>query len=251
MARGRVFAAAVCGVLLMGSQSGAARANVPWDVTPITPANGGVYGLSSPTPDGKVGAVAAEFASSVAFPAATAGLFGSPAQAVMEVSPEQTLGQDGTLADDKLVSFGVLYARDSDPSRFAGSVSAGAFLYPGTYYFQYSTNVPNQLPERYLSPIFSFTVVAPTPPQPATTPTSPTVPSSPSYRLSRRRAISKAKRYVGRRLKGKRARASCSRLNASRLECRVRYARGKRKSAVTVAVYRDSGGWLHVRRISS
>jgi hypothetical protein len=77
--------------------------------------------------------MAVEFSTAQAFPPST--------EAVMEINTEPTPGQDGTLADDKRASLGVLYPRDSDPSKWYGSASAGAFLYPGTYYFQVSALV--------------------------------------------------------------------------------------------------------------
>lgn len=99
--------------------------------------------------------------------------------AVIEINTEPTPGQDGTLADDKRAWLGLLYPRDSDPSRWYGSARAGAFLYPDTYYFQVSASVLDSFDDgvqwcsnvppgstascKYVSPIFTMTVVAPPP----------------------------------------------------------------------------------------
>jgi hypothetical protein len=173
------IAAAACLVALPASPAFAADEVVPWPVAPMAPANGGTYQQQFRAPGEKVGSAPVEVQSPAAFPTGR--------QAVIEVSAETTLGQDGTLADDKIVSLGTAYPRDSDPSKFYGTMSAGALLRPGTYYFQWSLrhldfsyqttgNCPGWTPGasascRFVSPIFTFTIVAPPPaPAPAASP---------------------------------------------------------------------------------
>jgi hypothetical protein len=94
----------------------------------------------------------------------------------IEVSRTQTLGQDGTLANDfNLAPVGGVLQRDSDHSKYVGSASVYGLTAPGTYYYQYSgtaynmddtTNCPGL--SMYAScfmatPIFSFTIAAPQP----------------------------------------------------------------------------------------
>jgi Excalibur calcium-binding domain len=134
MARGVSFKRAISTLVLwvtvlVGSPGSATAATVPWDVRPIEPHDGGVYVVDAET---------TEFATEFQAPTVVTG--GS--QAVIEVSRESTLGQDGTLAVDTLTSgYGLLYKRDSDPTRWFGSFSSTAFSEPGSYYFQYSLSV--------------------------------------------------------------------------------------------------------------
>lgn len=251
-ARRLILAAAVAGLFV--ALPGVASANEAWPVTPLKPANGGVYGITPPTADGRVGSVGAELQTPLRFPPGT--------HAVIEVNAENVTGQDGTLADDKNVSFGLLYPRDSDPSLWAGTVSAGAFRQPGTYYFQFHANVadyyndgaqwcPALAPTAsglclFVSPVFTFTiqappapVVAPPPPPAATAPRAPV-----TYSLSRYGAVTGVTKYVKRRLKGRQVKATCTRDDVDAFDCRVRYRRaGKRRSA-RIEVLRDASG-LH------
>lgn len=232
---------------IWGLIANAADASEAWPITPLNPANGGVYGITPPTADGRVGAVATEIQSPVQLPSGT--------QTVMEITAENVQGQDGTLADDKQVSIGILYVRDSDPSRWYGQVSAGAFQRPGTYYFQYSALVHDRYDDgkvycssippgsdglcTYASPVFTFAIRAPTP-----SATSPAVDDEPQYRLGYYTALTKVKSYVKRRFKGRRIRATCSRNDPSQFACRVRYVRKGRTRRVRIKVYRDAIG-LH------
>ena len=109
----------------------------------------------------------------------------------MEVNAENVVGPDGTLADDKNLSYGSLFPLDSDPSHLAGTVSAGAFHQPGTYYFQFHATVydyPNdgaqgcpQVPQTgagiclFVSPVFTFAIQAPAPAPVLTPPKVPVV----------------------------------------------------------------------------
>jgi hypothetical protein len=237
----KVFGAALMLLLITAAD---AAANEPWNVTPLTPANGGRYTKSNPTPDGKVGSVAVEFASDRALPPST--------YATIEINTEPTPGQDGTLADDKRASFGLLYPRDSDPSRWYGSASAGAFLYPGTYYFQVSASVLDSSDDgaqwcstvppgsfgscRYVSPVFTMTVLAP-PPLMVPPSVAPSVkPPAPTLRL----AVAKAKAisYARKTWRGTKIKASCGRIDAQSFTCTVRYTRRKKTRRVELDVYR-------------
>lgn len=248
----RVAAVIACIACAMGVTSSIAIANEPWAITPVDPVNGGLFGITAPTVDGRVGSVAAEFQSPMRLPAGT--------QAVMEVTAENVSGQDGTLADDKLVSLGTLYARDSDPSRFAGQVSAGAFQHPGTYYFQYRALVHDRFDDGqtwcstvpsgsgglclYVSPVFTFSIQAqaPTPPS-ITAPTATTR----TFRLTRSAAVANVRAYVVRRLKGRRVKAACTRDDASQFTCRVRYIRKNKTRRATIEIYRDEDGLNYER----
>jgi hypothetical protein len=247
--RKKVLGAALMVLLITATD---AAANEPWSVTPLTPADGGRYTKSSPTPDGKVGSVAVEFSTAQALPPST--------QAIIEINTEPTPGQDGTLADDKRASFGVLYPRDSDPSKWYGSASAGAFLYPGTYYFQVSALVLDRFDDgvqwcptvpagssglcTYLSPVFTMTVLAPPPiAPPAVTPTPK--PSAPTLTLAAARV--KAISYARKTWKGTKIKASCARLAAASFRCTVRYTRKKKARRVKVDVYRQ-GSRLYAER---
>ena len=95
-----------------------------WQIVSLVPQNGATYGTDKVNTSW-----AAELQSATILPIG---------QARMEVSAEPTLGQDGTLADDKTVGSGLLSRRESDPSKWYGSFSTRAFAFPGTYYFQYS-----------------------------------------------------------------------------------------------------------------
>lgn len=224
-----------------------AAGSEPWPIAPLNPVNGGVYGITPPTADGRVGAVATEIQSPVQLPSGT--------QAVMEITAENVPGQDGTLADDKRVSIGTLYVRDSDPSRWVGQVSAGAFQHPGTYYFQYSALVHDRYDDgktycasippgtgglcTYASPVFTFRIQAPSAPPP-----NPVANREPQYRLGHYTAVTRVKSYVVRRLKGRRVRAACTRDDVTQFTCRVRYVRKGRTRRATIEVYRDAIG-LH------
>jgi hypothetical protein len=234
-----------------------AGANEPWAVTPVMPANGATFSPSSPTPDGRVGAVGGEMTSPVRLPAGT--------QTRVEITAENVPGQDGTLADDKVVSLGVLYARDSDPLQWTGSISAGAFLRPGTYYLQFSASVldsynddvtycSNVTPGSvglclYVSPVFTFTIAAPPAATPTPTPNAgtPERDATPNLRLSRAQAASGVKRWVARRYHGKRLTATRSRMEAARFNCRVRYVRAGARREIFVEARRTESG-LRYRR---
>jgi hypothetical protein len=63
-----------------------------------------------------------------------------PAQllfAMVEISSQNSLGPDGTLADDRRIGFGLLFSRGSSGLTFAGR-SLWSKSVPGTYYFQFS-----------------------------------------------------------------------------------------------------------------
>jgi hypothetical protein len=156
--------------LLAGAASAHAT-TYPMTATPITPAVGATYAPAASSPV----TVQFEFQSTGT----------GPSSMNIEVSRTQTLGQDGTLANDfNLAPVGGVLQRDSDHSKYVGSASVYGLTAPGTYYYQYSgtaynmddtTNCPG-LP-MYAScfmatPIFSFTIAAPQPqpaPQPQTT----------------------------------------------------------------------------------
>lgn len=150
---------------LVGATSASA---VDWPVAPLTPVNGGVYSTDTSN---------TSFAAELQAPTAVSG----GTQTVIELASEPTLGQDGTLANDKQIGFGLLYKRDSDPTKWFGSYSTLLYRTPGTYYFQYSVLVLQSISDTsqscpgvpignpalctYISPVMSFQVVAP--PQPA------------------------------------------------------------------------------------
>lgn len=189
-----------------------------------------------------------------------------------EISAEQTLGQDGTLADDKRVGLGTLTRRDSDPSKWFGTYSTSAFRNPGrTYYFQYVATVvdsplnkPNICPgaATYVvtctvaSAIFSLRVEQPPPAvtaPPTSTPAQGGPPDlGPSPLLSMTSAVSSARRYARRRWNARTPRVSCRRdpdlatdpVRSRRMaRCRVSWRSKGRSRARWVEVYRrDSGG---------
>jgi hypothetical protein len=97
---------------------------VDWQVVSLVPKDGGNY-----VTDTVNTTFGTEFQTPIILPAG---------QVTMEVAAGRTLGQDGTLADEKRVGLGLLSRGDSDPSKWSGSFTTQAFGVPGTYYFQYS-----------------------------------------------------------------------------------------------------------------
>ncbi len=227
----------------------AAGALESWQVTPLSPANGATYPLRTPSTGAPVFEVEMQ----------TPQALGATDQAAIEFSREPTLGQDGTLADDKQINLGTARKRDSDPTKWWGTASVIPFLSPGTYYFQWRVLTQDRYDDgvqtcsnvapgqtglcTYASPVFSFTVAAPTPvPPPAPAPASSDPASRPvTDALSHRSAVSAARRYAQRRLHGTQVKVACSREDESAFICRVRYRRKGRVKRVSVTVYRDSG----------
>ncbi len=235
-----VFPRVVLVVVLLALVPSGASASEPWSITPINPTDGGSYGVTGP-----LERWTAEVRSPV--------LLGSGTQAIMGVAVENVAGQDGTLADDKVVAGGSLFQRDSDRYRFAGEVNVGAFRQPGTYYFQYharvrqvfgGTSYCSAVPPGtegsclYVSPVFSLTVKAAG---------APALPAATEARLGRYTAVAKVKSYVVRRLKGRRVRATCLRDDAAQFTCRVRYARAGKNRRAVVEISRDARGFHYHR----
>jgi hypothetical protein len=224
--------------------SAASAANEPWAVTPISPADGSAFTVS-PTANG----VTVEIRSPNLFPAGT--------RAEVEFSTETTLGQNGTLADDKRVGYGLAAPRDSDPYQMGGPVSTLAFRYPGTYYVQYNAYVtdyaydgqvwcPSIVPGGignclFVSPVFSFRVVAPSPTTPPRPPPA-TSTSTSDWSLSRQTAVNKVRNHVARYLKGRQIKITCRRDDRAMLTCRARYVRKGKVRRKTIGVWRDSTG---------
>lgn len=253
----RALLAASFAVLL--AAPGAAMGNEAWDVTPITPSDGGVY-----QPEAR-GGTAAEFRSAVtAFPT-----FQS---ASLEVSREATVGQDGTLADDKLAAVATLRQRDSDRAQFYGWFSGAPYASPGTYYFQMSAFVadyangesycPGVAPNAsgsclFVSRVFSYTVQAPTPAAPPPPTAAPAAPgpataeppadeATPAYRpapsLTRTAAVARARKHGRGALRLHGISAVCVRQDHAAFRCRIsgKNRKGRTRRA-SVTVYRERG----------
>ena len=173
----------------------------------IVPVDGTTYSVSGP------GRFAAEFQTNPQIPPGIT-------QFIVEVNSEPTLGQDGTLANDLRKGFGVMYRRDSDPTKWAGSFTMFGGMPAGTYYFQYSGlnhqnfydtfqscatfPVGSDVLCIYASQIMSFTAV-----DAAATP----APTQPFYlRLSLQQAKTKAINFTRIRYGAKRQIVACKRV---------------------------------------
>jgi hypothetical protein len=89
---------------------------VDWQVVSLVPKDGGNY-----VTDTVNTTFGTEFQTPIILPAG---------QVTMEVAAGRTLGQDGTLADEKRVGLGLLSRGDSDPSKWSGSFTTQAFGVP-------------------------------------------------------------------------------------------------------------------------
>jgi hypothetical protein len=105
---------------------------------------------------------------------------------VAEVSDRNVPGQDGTLADDYIAGYGLLFQSDADPTVWRGTIIGGYKARPGTYYLQFSGTRSLSAPPYEgtcwpfgclgISPVYAFQVVAP-PPAPAPPTPAPAAPS--------------------------------------------------------------------------
>ena len=103
----------------------ASAAAVPMDVVPVNPVNGGVFA----TGNAVTASVGARWTPASAH----------PRELYLEITNQNILGQDGTLANDFQYMAGgaALYKSDADPSSWTGQTAALFLLRPGTYYFQF------------------------------------------------------------------------------------------------------------------
>ena len=192
----------------------ASAAVVPIEVVPVSPANGGVYATSNDT----MATVAARWT-----PAST-----HPRELYVEITNQNILGQDGTLANDfqYLAGSATLYRGDADPSSWTGSTPALFLRQPGTYFFQFqavgtsqecgTTNAGCTL----ASPVFSFRTEA-LRPSPAAQP----APAPPSEAFvwkvaDARVAVRRVIKHMTRRTPSGLSR-SCSRTSKVRVRCRA------------------------------
>lgn len=111
----------------------------------------------------------------------------------MEVTNQNILGQDGTLADDDKYLAGQLFGftrGDADRSSWTQTMynPYGVPFPAGTYYFQITASIATYVgaptsawvTDRYTSPVYSFRVAEPAPVATPTTPTAPTTPTTPT-----------------------------------------------------------------------
>jgi hypothetical protein len=222
--------------------------------TPVAPAPDATYAPSTSGTN-----VLAEFKTSIAnaFNQLTS------AQAAIEISNQPTLGQDGSLADDLRLSRGILQRRDSDPTSWYGSVSAGSWATtPGIYYFQYALTVydagvslhsdqyPPSCPNQtyscvYTSPIYTLTIATP---RPATPPPTTTISDTVTSSVSLATALTKAKSYVKSHYKARRPSGVCRRVSRTHVICRVAWRNAKHKRVTrTIEVERDSDNGIVVQ----
>jgi hypothetical protein len=220
--------------------------------TPVAPTPDATYALSTPGTN-----VLAEFKTGIAnaFNQLTS------AQAVIEISNQPTLGQDGSLADDLRLSRGILQRRDSDPTSWYGSIAAGSWATtPGAYYFQYALTVydagvslhsdqyPPSCPNQtyscvYTSPVYMLTIAAP---RPATSPT--TISDTVVSTVALASALTKAKSYARRHYKARRPSGACRRVSRTHVICRVAWRNTKHKRVTrAIEVERDSGNGIVVQ----
>jgi hypothetical protein len=230
-------------VLLVWAPS--AYAYLDLQATPVTPLNGGLY--TPPT------------SPSILFEFSTTNSVLPGNSVWVEVSRESTLGQDGTLANDKRIAYGLLIQRDSDPSHWYTGVAASWSV--GAYYFQYSatlndydygpsTKCPGQQAPTsclYASPVFSFTIQNPQPqPQPQPQPSDGSG-STPVEHLTMATGKSRALRYARRHFHARNPTARCERVDPSDVLCHVRWLRAGRRHHKDIEAYKESGViYVHV-----
>jgi hypothetical protein len=98
----------------------------------------------------------------------------------VEVATQNVPGQDGTLAEDYNKDHFALYESDADPDLYSGTPNAILWMdAPGTYYWQMhatSFTTINGVSDCHFfkTPVYTFTITAPTPPA-VTTPPPPAV----------------------------------------------------------------------------
>jgi hypothetical protein len=146
---------------------------------------------------------------------------------ILEVSTQNTPGQDGTLADDFRVDYELLNRSDAYPTQFRARTSPAApwLAQPGTYYWQVSYSnydyTTGCSPCIYVTPVRSIQITPrPQPPQPV--PTVPTQQSSPDLMMRTSDAHyyvrTMIRRKTGRTPRG--LRYKCARLTTRSFRCR-------------------------------
>ncbi len=161
----------------------------------------------------------------------------------VEIASRNLAGQDGTLADDFVIDMVQLSRSDAFPTLYRG-VTDGIIpwaRYPGTYYWQASTDarIDPALPagqlRRYVSGVHTLRIGNPSPPPVRVGEERESEPF-----LHRSTAIRRAKRYVRNRYRARRSTARCTRLSRSDFECRVRWrSRGRTRSRLIEVYYRN------------
>ena len=242
MKRIAVLAAAIaigCAVFAIPSVAHAQPVTGPLSFNSMTPADGASITSGA--------ALTFEMSSS-------AGYVNGPS---VEVSTQPTLGQDGTLADDFRVSIAVLFRSDAFPNLYRGedySSSSGWASRPGVYYWQAHSSEGGTIDpstgeyKPAVGPVRKIIVTAPAPAAPG--------PAAPARRLGVNEGYSVVRQGLKRKFRsrytrGRKRRATYTRLSATTIRYRVSWVKGHSKYSGSVKVHENANDytyWVSVRR---
>lgn len=165
-----------------------------------------------------------------------------PGLVYIEVASRNIPGQDGTLANDYVLSRGQLSQRDSAPSVFTGTIPT---VYTplanarGVYFVQVygDARCPGLGSCPFMSPVYTWRIglSPPTPPDPVEQ-----IRTAPSDRLRLADARVYARRWARRR-NWRGVRVACIREDASTAVCRVSYERRGARKRTRLQIYRTDG----------